>query len=127
MRLLGGFKEPNVHFDGGSGSLRIIGRCMPEDAKGFFKPLMEWLLVYKEAAADATHLHINLEYFNTSSSKCMLDLMKMVQSIDHEEKTKSYITWCYVEEDEDMLEVGENYQAMITVPFELRETKDNEE
>lgn len=127
LKLVGGFKEPSVMFDGESGELRVTGRCMPEDAKGFFKPLMEWLEQYKDAAQPETHLHINLEYFNTSSSKCMLDLMKAVQTIDSEGKSKGRVTWCYVEEDEDMLEVGENYQEMISLPFELKETEDNQE
>ena len=115
-------KTPEVDFNAFGGKLSVKGRCMPEDAKGFFMPLMTWLDEYKEAAVEDTHLEINLEYFNTSSAKCMLDLMKKMVEIHKEGSSECSITWYYMEEDEDMLEVGETFEEMIDVPFELQET-----
>lgn len=117
-------KTPSVDFNGEEGILSITGRCMPEDAKGFFRPIMEWLDSYKEGADGTTHLKIHLDYFNTSSAKCMLDLLKKVEEIHKEGGTKCSVAWYYMEEDEDMLETGETYDEMIELPFELLVTDD---
>jgi hypothetical protein len=70
-----------------------------------------------------TALLIQLEYFNTSSSKCVLDILKKLQSINQSGRSKSKVYWYYEEDDEDMLEAGEDYQAIIKVPFEMVKIK----
>jgi tagatose-1,6-bisphosphate aldolase len=64
-------------------------------------------------------LHIQLEYFNTSSSKCLLDILKKLQIVSQNGGSKVKVVWYYEEDDEDMLEAGEDYQAIIRIPFEM--------
>jgi len=63
---------------------------------------------------------VKLEYFNTSSSKCILDVFKKLEMI-HKAKNDVEIKWYYEEDDEDMLEAGEDYESIIRVPFEMIE------
>ena len=65
-----------------------------------------------------TRVNIHLEYFNTSSSKCILDIFKKLESIKNAGNEVN-INWYYEEDDEDMLEAGEDYQAIINVPFKM--------
>jgi hypothetical protein len=67
-----------------------------------------------------TQVNVQLEYFNTSSSKCILDVFKKLEAIN---KGKSEVTvnWYYEEDDEDMLEAGEDYESIIRVPFKMIE------
>jgi hypothetical protein len=69
---------------------------------------------------DKTVVNIRLEYFNTSSSKCILDVFKRLEAI-HRSKHDVEINWFYEEDDEDMLEAGEDYDSIIKVPFKMIE------
>ena len=69
-------KTPSVNFDSTSGILHLKGRSIPENSIEFYKPLVEWLDAYSGKPQPKTAVNIQLEYFNTSSSKCLLDLFK---------------------------------------------------
>ena len=59
-----------------------------------------------------------MEYFNTSSSKCILDVLRKLEKI-HKNGKSVVVKWFYEEDDEDMMEAGENYQRIVSVPIEL--------
>jgi SiaC family regulatory phosphoprotein len=111
-------KTPTITFDINKGFLEIKGRSIPENSIEFYKPLVDWLEKYATKPQSATEVNIQLEYFNTSSSKCILDVFKKLEGIN---KGGSQVTinWYYEEDDEDMLEAGEDYQAIINVPFKM--------
>jgi hypothetical protein len=111
-------KTPSINFDLNSGVLEVKGRSIPENSIEFYKPLVDALDKYASMAKPATTVNVQLEYFNTSSSKCILDVFKKLEGIN---KSGSAVTinWHYEEDDEDMLEAGEDYQAIINVPFKM--------
>lgn len=111
-------KTPTIIFDMEKGVLEIKGRSIPENSIEFYKPLVDNLDKYAGSPKSATNVNIQLEYFNTSSSKCILDVFKKLESI-HKGGSSVTINWHYEEDDEDMLEAGEDYQAIINVPFKM--------
>ncbi len=111
-------KTPTISFDLASGVLEIKGRSIPENSIEFYKPLVDALDKYAGAPKSATNVNIQLEYFNTSSSKCILDVFKKLENIN-KNGSAVIINWHYEEDDEDMLEAGEDYQAIINVPFKM--------
>jgi hypothetical protein len=113
-------KTPSVKFDYGEGIFEIKGRSIPENSVEFYKPLVDWLDIYKETPLTKTVVNIRLEYFNTSSSKCILDIFKKLETI-HKAKNDVEVNWYYEEDDEDMLEAGEDYESIIRVPFKMIE------
>jgi hypothetical protein len=116
-------KTPSIMFDAEKGIVDIRGRSIPENSTEFFKPLVEWLEKYSENPAKITTVNIHLEYFNTSSSKCILDLFKKLETI-YKAKNEVIVNWYYEEDDEDMLEAGEDYESIIRIPFKLIEVED---
>ena len=96
----GSSKTPEVDFNS-SGELLLKGRSIPENSIEFYKPLIEWLEAYAESPSSKTVLSVQLEYFNTSSSKCILDVFKKLEAVSGSEIS---IKWHYEEDDEDMLE-----------------------
>ena len=116
-------KTPEVEFNPQKGVLEIKGRSIPENSIEFYKPLVDWLEEYSDATADKTVVNVHLEYFNTSSSKCILDVFKKLESI-HKSNNDVLINWYYEEDDEDMLEAGEDYESIIRVPFKMIEIVD---
>ena len=116
----GSAKTPVVEFKS-NGELLLKGRSIPENSIEFYKPLIEWLESYSESPNSTTVLSVQLEYFNTSSSKCILDVFKKLESVSGSEIT---VKWHYEEDDEDMLEAGEDYEAIIDLPFEMIEVEE---
>ncbi|MBI2269696.1 MAG: DUF1987 domain-containing protein [Bacteroidetes bacterium] len=118
ISIEGSPKTPTINFDVEKGFLEIKGRSIPENSIEFYKPLVDSLEKYAGKPQSATSVIIQLEYFNTSSSKCILDVFKKLEAI-HKGGSSVTINWHYEEDDEDMLEAGEDYQAIINVPFKM--------
>ena len=123
LTLKGTPKTPEVNLDPDQGLLEIKGRSNPENSVEFYKPIMDWADEYVKTAGDKTTLNIQLEHFNTSSSKMILDLFKRLEPI-LKVKKEVVVNWYYEEDDEDMLEAGEDYESIIRVPFKMIEIVD---
>ena len=111
---------PSVEFNSEIGVLNLSGRSIPENSLDFYKPIYDWLDEYVESPNSKTIINIQLDYFNTSSSKCILDILKKIDKID-DAGHDVIIRWHYNSNDEDMMESGEDYMDLIDAPFELIE------
>ncbi len=111
-------KTPKVILNADIGVFEISGRSIPEDSIGFYRKILEWVDEYSKNPNPQTNFKFHLEYFNTSSSKVLLDLFRKLEKMykaGHDVK----ITWYYDAEDEDMEETGEDYKALLSLPFDL--------
>ena len=61
--------------------------------------------------------HMALEYFNTSTSKYLLQIMQQLETL-FDKGVNVTIVWYY--SDEDMQELGNDYQQIVKVPFEFK-------
>ena len=111
-------KTPFIDFDPQTGIFEMRGKSIPENSVLFYKPLWEWLEGYFQNPSKSTTLNIQLDYFNTSSSKCVVDLFKKLELFS-KKGNKVEINWMYNIDDDDMLEAGEDYKSIIKVPFNL--------
>ncbi len=114
----GTFETPTITFDLNGGSLEVIGRSIPENPIEFYQPLFEALDKYEKMGKTSTSVNIKLEYYNSSSSKCILDMLKKLEHI-HGTGNHVTINWFYEEEDENMLLAGEDYKLIIDLPFKM--------
>jgi len=121
--LEGSAKTPTVNFDGENGVMELRGRSIPENSIDFYKPLNEWIENYGNSPKPNTVVDIKLEYFNTSSSKCILDLFKQLEKLNSK-GTVVNVNWYFEEDDEDMEEAGEDYDAIIDLPFKMIEVEE---
>ena len=108
-------KTPSVALST-NGILKIEGRSIPEDAATFFKPLLEWT---KEFTADEIRVDIKLEYFNTSSSKFILEMLRILEN--NTGNKNILVNWFYEEGDLDVLESGQYFESIIGIPFKYIE------
>ena len=109
---------PKIIFDPENEIFEISGRSLPEDAVLFYEPILAWLKEYSQNPNPVTEMHVKLNYFNTASSKLLLDLLMVLEDMVEDGKDCK-IMWFYDEEDEDMEEAGEEYSELIEIPFEL--------
>lgn len=110
---------PSVILDSSKGIFEIGGNSLPENAIGFYQPVIDWFNAYIVNPNPDTELIFKMSYFNTASSKIIFELIKMQQAIIKAGKTIT-IHWHYHEEDEDMLEAGQDYEDLSKVPFEFK-------
>jgi hypothetical protein len=108
-------KTPSVALST-NGVLKIEGRSIPEDAASFFRPLLEWT---KNFTSNEIRVDIKLEYFNTSSSKFILEMLRLLEN--NTENKNILVNWFYEEGDLDVLESGQYFESIIGIPFKYIE------
>ncbi len=110
--------SPRILLDKESNILEISGRSLPEDVNTFYEPALSWIEEYAKNPLDITVFNFKLTYFNTASSKVILDILTQFEEMI-EEGHNVLVRWHYLEEDEDMMDAGEEYSEMVDVPFEM--------
>jgi SiaC family regulatory phosphoprotein len=116
-----GPKTPHIVLDD-SGYIELKGKSIPENSVEFYKPVFDWLDLYASNPQASTKVLVELEYFNTSSSKCILDIFRKLEALHESGRSIVSIAWLYDEDDEDMMETGEDYQTIVKVPFTISKT-----
>jgi hypothetical protein len=123
LYLKGNLKFPTLDFNAQTGVFEIKGRSLPEHAVEFYKPVVEWLDEYKKSPQPKTVINVSLEYFNTSSSKMILDVFKKIQQL-HKDGIKLEVNWHYEEDDPDMLDQGETFREILKIPINIIPVKE---
>jgi hypothetical protein len=116
--LEGSPKTPHVNFDPETGLLELKGRSIPGKFHRVLQAPDRLGGPICQGPRASTRLHVQLEYFNTSSSKCILDLFKKLELV-RATGNEVLVLWHYEADDEDMLEAGEDYQQIINLPFKM--------
>lgn len=113
-------KSPTIILE--EGLIQFSGRSIPEDATKVFKPAMEWIKKYAHHPARKTTIMFNFDYLDTASSKCVFDILKIVDDIFHSGNEVD-INWYYEEGDDDILDLGMHLKSFIKAPFNFIETE----
>ncbi|MDB5273662.1 MAG: hypothetical protein JWO58_2029 [Chitinophagaceae bacterium] len=115
IEIVGTEDTPTILLDKEGNKFELAGRSLPEDAAEFYHPVLQWLTEYAANPNPVTELNIKLEYFNTASSKLLLDVLHKVEALKGVK-----IIWYYFSGDDDMQEAGEEFAELIEVPFEFK-------
>ncbi len=120
LKIEPSIKTPHISFDYETGKLELKGKSIPENSVEFYRTVYEWLDNYALSPKPKTEITVGLEYFNTSSSKCLLDIFRKLENISKTGKSDVSVVWLYEEEDEDMMEAGDDYKTIVKLPFDIR-------
>jgi hypothetical protein len=107
---------PLIYFDPDRGLLELRGKSSPENSIQFYSRLLTDLETFGRGGKQNLIANFKFEYFNTSSSKCLFDIFKKLNIVRQNGKRLS-INWFYEEDDEDMLEAGEDYADLLGIEF----------
>ena len=110
---------PEIQFDPDDGLLELSGKSLPEDVKEFYYPVMQWADFYSKNPKEKTIFNFRMKYFNTASSKMILDLIDKVVTNIQKKGNDLEINWYYHADDEEMGEEGEDLGDKIDFPFNL--------
>lgn len=115
INLEGAEDTPKIILDKTNKIFEISGRSLPEDSAEFYQPVLEWLAEYAKDPLPETVFDFRLEYFNTASSKLILDVLTALEDINN-----AIVHWYFYEDDEDMEEAGEEFAELVDIEFELK-------
>lgn len=109
---------PEVVLDKGNNIFKFSGKSLPEDVKEFYAPIIEWLDDYANKPNEITKVVFKMDYFNSASSKRIVDILTKFEEI----KSKGFpvsVDWYYQDDDEDMQDAGEAFASIVDVPFNM--------
>lgn len=117
-RLTGTDDCPEVILDKAKNEFKFLGKSLPEDVKEFYSPIHDWIDNYINDPNEETIVEFNMEYFNSASSKQILDILEKFAQLADNGKIIT-VKWHFMEDDEDMEDAGESYADIVDIPFEL--------
>lgn len=122
----GDFFIPDINFNAHSGVLEISGESYLEDTAKFYAPVLKWLRDYVDQSYGSLILNIKLTYFNTSSSRSILDILYILK--EYEDKGGDVtINWFYSGDDYEIEEEVEDYMIDTGLKINLILMEEEEE
>jgi len=117
--------SPRIVLNPEEKKFEFSGESRPENVRNFYLPVLEWLEKFsthqsglkERERMPALDCLFNFEYFNSTSAKYILDIFKSLNTLNSL-GVELDIKWLYEEDDEDMLEVGEEMSRMSKLKFE---------
>lgn len=114
--LEGSDRTPEIRIDSASGTIEIRGRSMPENTDQFFRTFQEKLIGFVQNPAPKILVTLDLDYFNTATSKTIVDLIESLSEL-HRKGHAVTLEFFYEEDDWDMKDTGDDlvrlYGTMI--------------
>ncbi len=108
---------PRISYDPKEHVLTISGESYPENSFEFYAPVSIWFKEYL-AAENRLRLDINVSYMNSSSTKCMLDLLDLLEEA-HQKGITIDIVWRYDHDNPRSLDLAEEFKEEVTFPFSI--------
>ncbi|MEP1200758.1 DUF1987 domain-containing protein [Tateyamaria sp.] len=111
---------PEVDFDFDQNRFCLKGESHPEDVTAFYQPVMDPLEAHLGNLGDGTcEFVLEFIYFNSSSAKIVMTLMDLIDEAAEAGATVN-VKWVYDPEDDNMLELGEEFgEDLEHAKFEL--------
>lgn len=113
---------PRVSLDPDGRTLLIAGESYPENSFTFYAPIIQWARETLASGEDF-RLDVSISYMNSSSTKCMLDLLDLLQEA-HEREIPVSITWRYDSDNPRSLDLAEEFREEVTFPFTIVESQE---
>ena len=115
---VGSDKTPRISLNAATGEMEFSGRSIPENSAKLYDPIIAWIDEYLKSPNKETVFVVKLEYFNTSSSKYLLEIFRRFEDAFKSGMQVS-VQWYYEQEDEDMQESGDDFRDILKIPVEL--------
>lgn len=105
--------SPEIYFNVETNVLTMTGESYPENTAKFYEPVFNWLENYIASITNQKIVfNIELIYFNSSSSKVLMDIFDILESASKNGK-KIKLNWIYDEDNDAALEYGEEFEEDV--------------
>jgi len=109
---------PKITLDKEANVFEICGKSFPENAVEFYSPIIKWIKEYIQTPNPQTIFTINLDYFNSSSSKKIFEILMELENITTTGGS-IIVKWYYDENDDVMFSRSKDIQAVLNIPMEF--------
>ena len=109
---------PEVNFDAATGVCEMKGESYMEEAYKFYTPLLNWLKEFCLKERNAVTFNVKLTYFNTNSSRLLLDLFDILKK-SKDESNKVEVNWYFEEDDPDIKDEIEDFEIETGLKIKL--------
>jgi len=105
--------SPSITMNAETHMIELRGESYPENTEIFYAPFFKWLNEYlNETHEEILTFNFELIYFNSSSSKILMDLFDLLEEKSEEGK-KIVLNWCYDSDNDMAEEYGEEFKEDI--------------
>lgn len=108
--------SPYVNIDYTFGTVDLRGDSIQENPIDFYKPIINEICNFKFSESASITVNCTFRHFNTTSSRCIFQMMKALSTIDFKDKEVK-VNWYFDFYDEDMKEIGEDYEELTGLNF----------
>jgi len=109
--------SPEVRYDQAAGVLSISGESYPENSFDFYAPVLDWLAA-NLATLPSLRLEVSVSYMNSSSIKCMLDILDAIGEA-HAAGKNVRAVWNYETDNPRALDLAEEFLSEVSFPFSV--------
>jgi len=107
---------PKIIYEEIEGTVSIKGRAISTEVEDYFSDFLPYFKDCLEKKPMNLRISIDLEYFNTTASKLLMEFLYIAKETEKRGFHVS-VNWYYEEEDEDMLYTGEDYENLSKLKF----------
>jgi hypothetical protein len=104
--------SPYFLLDGNLGLIMIKGWSSMLNSKEFYEPILEVIKIYVDTKPQYTKMIVDLDRFNTSSSKYLLEIFNILRQLIKME-LKVEVDWYYDDTDDSIHEAGGDYSEIV--------------
>ena len=113
--------SPEISFKINDSKLIIKGESYPENSFKFYTPIFNLIKEYFPFSSNnKLFVEIYLTYFNTSSSKCLMNIFDILELYHKQDNKNIYLVWYYDEDNEEIIEIIEEFKEDISYEFEIK-------
>lgn len=102
-----------------NGKLYFGGISIPENIIHFNKTINDWIDEFIKTEPKNIEFTFDVEYLNTATTRVIMTILKKVKVYCDASGAKLSFTWYH--EDEDVLELGEEFSEVVDVKFNFIE------
>ena len=116
---------PEIFLDSKDGVIWFKGKSIPENAVSFYKPIIDWLSIYKDKPASQTKVSFEFDYYNTATDRQLVKILLILEEISKNNKVD--VKWFYNTGDISMLNDGKKFKELIELNIEIIELVDEDD
>ena len=107
---------PQIALDKSKGIFEFEGKSLPEDVISFYSPVFKWSEEYVKDPNPITEVKMKISYYNSASQRAINEFFTIIKKAELR-NSKVTIHWFYDEDDEEMLESGEEFADITKLKF----------
>ena len=109
---------PSIYIDEANMLCRIEGSSYPEDAYEVYQHVLDWLSRVGENLQTELVVEFDYDFLNSISHKKVWQILHELKQFYKNGKSVK-VVWYYDENDDDIMEAGEDLAELMNIPFEL--------